>query len=342
MSVVSTKSEAPTPKRLQKARESGDSGASHVLSQAVGFGVAAIALPSATRAAVQTIQHWMIDVLRSRDAHFDVRMLALSILSILLPLLLIVAVASSVVQLIQTRGIVSAKRLALDSTRLLPRVSNLISLGRVVAVGRALIAAVVVGAVVVYLARAHVRDLAMTVGRTSAAAMVAGTLTEKLIYYAAVLGIALGFLDAFVVHKMWMFRLRMSKDEVRREHREAEGDPEHKAARERAHHEVLFSVQLANVKSAHIVVVNPTHIACALRYREGDDDAPVLVAAGMGANALQIIDAARAYGVPILRDVPLARSLYELAIDEGIPEILYETVAEVLRAVWEEHDSAGT
>jgi flagellar biosynthesis protein FlhB len=92
---------------------------------------------------------------------------------------------------------------------------------------------------------------------------------------------------------------------------------------------------VANVKNATVVVINPTHIACALRYDEEEgDDAPLVVAVGEGDLARQIVEAARAYGVPVLRDVPLARALVELVPGDRIPEELYEAVAEILREAW--------
>jgi flagellar biosynthesis protein FlhB len=94
---------------------------------------------------------------------------------------------------------------------------------------------------------------------------------------------------------------------------------------------------LAKVKEASVVIVNPTHLACALRYDEKDGDAaPVVVASGRGDMAARIIQAAEAYGVPVLRDVPLARALIELEVGEEIPEALYEAVAEILKLAWEE------
>jgi len=82
--------------------------------------------------------------------------------------------------------------------------------------------------------------------------------------------------------------------------------------------------------------VNPTHLACALKYKDDEDQAPVVVASGEGDLAERIVRAARDYGIPIVRDVPLAHALSELEVGEVIPEALYEAVAEILRAAWEE------
>jgi type III secretion protein U len=128
----------------------------------------------------------------------------------------------------------------------------------------------------------------------------------------------------------------MSKDEVKREHKESEGDPQMKAARERAHKEVIAQATVANVRTASVVIVNPTHLATALRYDEKEgDEAPVVVASGDGDLAARIVRAAHDYGVPVVRDVPLARALAELEVGDAIPEALYEAVAEILRDAME-------
>ena len=92
---------------------------------------------------------------------------------------------------------------------------------------------------------------------------------------------------------------------------------------------------MAAVKKADVVVVNPTHIAVALKYDRVDMDAPIVAAKGAELMAEQIRKIAKESDVPILRDVPLARALYELEIDSAIPEKLYEAVAEVLRWVYQ-------
>ncbi|HEX3772260.1 MAG TPA: EscU/YscU/HrcU family type III secretion system export apparatus switch protein, partial [Polyangiaceae bacterium] len=140
-----------------------------------------------------------------------------------------------------------------------------------------------------------------------------------------------------VMRRSWLARLRMTKEEVRRDHRDAEGDPMMRAARRRAYQDLLTQATIASVRSATVVVVNPTHLACALRYDEkGGDDAPVVVASGEGDLAAHIARAAREWGIPVVRDVPLARALVELEAGTAIPEALYEAVAEILRDLAEE------
>jgi flagellar biosynthesis protein FlhB len=98
---------------------------------------------------------------------------------------------------------------------------------------------------------------------------------------------------------------------------------------------------VAEVRKADVVVVNPDHIAVALRYDRDGEAAPVVVARGERLLAERIKQVAREAGVPIFRDVTLARSLRELAEGAEIPAALYEAVAEILRAVYAMNEGAG-
>jgi type III secretion protein U len=180
--------------------------------------------------------------------------------------------------------------------------------------------------------RDHAIDFARTSGRWAAVGVVIGGVGTPLLWRVALVCVALGALDLLVTRQAWIRRLRMTKDEVTREQKESEGDPHMKAARARAHRELLTQAAIASVRTANVVVVNPIHLACALRYDErAGDPAPVVVASGEGEIAAEIARAAWTFAVPLVTDVPLARALYELAVGETIPETLYEAVAEVLR-----------
>jgi flagellar biosynthesis protein FlhB len=175
--------------------------------------------------------------------------------------------------------------------------------------------------------------LVETAGEPARVGALALVLGRSLGVGVACVGLALALVDLGIVHRAWRQRHRMTKDEVRREFREAEGDPEVKAKRRRAHQEALAGSIVNAVRQATVVVVNPTHLASALRYVEGEDAAPRVVAQGEGDLARYIMEAARAYGIPCIQDVPLARALRELQLGDEIPEVLYEAVAEILREV---------
>jgi type III secretion protein U len=145
-------------------------------------------------------------------------------------------------------------------------------------------------------------------------------------------------LDA--LYRRWQHArdLRMTKDEVKREHKESEGDPHTKHAREKLHREMLAEATLDNVRKASFVVTNPTHYAVALAWDEETMEAPAMVAKGEGEFARRIIAEAQRAGVPVLRDAPLARSLHELEVGDAIPEALYEAVAAVVGYLADGHD----
>jgi type III secretion protein U len=144
----------------------------------------------------------------------------------------------------------------------------------------------------------------------------------------AALLLAFGLADLLVVRARHRRALKMTRDEVRREHREDEGDPLHREERRRLHRAAL---EAAPVSRATCVVVNPTHLAIALLHDRALEDAPRVLAKGAGAAAARIRSAARRAGVPVVRDVPLARALWRLAeVGEEIPEDLYEAAAAVL------------
>jgi flagellar biosynthesis protein FlhB len=183
-------------------------------------------------------------------------------------------------------------------------------------------------------------------GAPASTVAVAAMAARKVAIVAASIATAFAAIDTIVSLHLWRARLKMTRDEVVREHKESEGDPEVKRRREELRHELLAAQAIAAVREGTVVVVNPTHLACALKYRGGKaddgeadpDEAPTLLAKGEGALALRMIEAARVYGVPVVRDVPVARALYELETGTEIPEALYEAVAEVLRAAWEDGD----
>ena len=125
----------------------------------------------------------------------------------------------------------------------------------------------------------------------------------------------------------------MTKQEVKDENKQSEGDPQVKAQIRSRQHAMSRNRMMAAVPDATAVIVNPTHIAIAIRYAPGDL-APTVVAKGRGAIALRIREEAERHGVPIMRDIPLARALHaSCEIGQDIPVDLYEAVARILAIV---------
>lgn len=161
-------------------------------------------------------------------------------------------------------------------------------------------------------------------GALDAALPLVGGLALRLAAALAVVGAA----ELALERRRLRRALRMTRDEVRRELREDEGDPAHRAERRRLHRTLL---EAGAVARATVVVVNPTRLAVALRHERGGDGAPRVVAKGSGDAAARIRSQARRAGVPVVRDVPLARALHRLAdVGDEIPEELYDAAAALL------------
>ena len=338
---MSEKTEEPTPRKLRKAREDGDSPVSAPLVQAFGFVIALALAPAAIGAAAARAGSLVRATLEEVPRPASAAQIALDVMMLSLPLLFAAAVGAAAVGFVQTGGIVTMKKLAPDLSRANPvtGLKNIFTAQRMLGVVRALVAALVVGWLAVRLIIDYAGDLTHTIGSVSAAVALSGDLVRRLGWIAALVGIALAGADVLITRRAWFKRHRMTKDEVKREYKESEGDPEIKAARKRAHQEVLAGAMVAAVRDATVVVVNPTHLATALRYRDDEDEAPRMVAQGAGDLARRMMDAARAFGVPVVRDVPVARALSELEIGDEIPEELYEAVAEILREAWTESEA---
>jgi len=143
-------------------------------------------------------------------------------------------------------------------------------------------------------------------------------------------------LQRYQVHK----RLKMTKQEVKDEMKDAEGRPEVKAQIRRRQREMANSKMMAKVKDADVVITNPQHFAVALSYDPTADGAPILVAKGTDELARRIRELAREEGVELFESPQLARALYfTTQVDDTIPEALYHAVAQVIAYVFSLNDA---
>ncbi|SCA57906.1 Flagellar biosynthetic protein FlhB [Candidatus Terasakiella magnetica] len=129
----------------------------------------------------------------------------------------------------------------------------------------------------------------------------------------------------------FMKQMKMTKQEVKDEHKQSEGDPQIKAKIRQLRMERARQRMMAAVPTSDVIVTNPTHYACALEYKQDDMQAPKLVAKGMDDLAMRIREVGEANEVPIVENPPLARALYaSVEIDQEIPAEHYAAVAEVI------------
>ncbi|MGF0537398.1 flagellar biosynthesis protein FlhB [Agrobacterium sp. ES01] len=145
----------------------------------------------------------------------------------------------------------------------------------------------------------------------------------------------LAVVDLFWTRHHWYSNLRMTKQEIKDEYKQAQGDPivksrQRSIARDRARRRMID-----NVPRATMIITNPTHFAVALRYVREESDAPVVIAKGQDLIALRIREIAREHDIPIFEDPPLARSMFaQVSVDSVIPSIFYKAVAELVHRVY--------
>jgi len=164
---------------------------------------------------------------------------------------------------------------------------------------------------------------------------VMGSLAWRLVAAAIPLIVMIGVAD--YSYSWWRMneQLKRTDQEVKDDHKNNDGDPQMKARRRQKAKELLFNGSLAAVAEADVVLTNPTHYAVALRYRRGQDLAPVVVAKGVDIGAARIRRAALKAGVPRVENRPLARALWKgTKVNHPIPEALYAAVAKILAVIW--------
>ncbi|AOI81143.1 MULTISPECIES: flagellar biosynthesis protein FlhB [Burkholderia] len=341
------KTEAATPRRREKAREEGQVARSRELASfallAAGFyGAWLLAGPSGGHLQAMLRGAFLFD----RATAFDTnRMLSaagsasLEGFAALLPLLALTGVAALLAPMALGGWLISQKTFELKFDRLNPisGLGRIFSIQGPIQLGMSLAKTLVVGViggVAIWRSKDELLGLAMQplgVALPDALHLVAvccGTTVAGMLVVAA--------LD--VPYQIWQYnkKLRMTKEEVKREHRENEGDPHVKGRIRQQQRAIARRRMMAAVPKADVVVTNPTHFAVALQYTDGEMRAPKVVAKGVNLVAARIRELAAEHNVPLLEAPPLARALYHnVELEREIPGSLYSAVAEVLAWVYQ-------
>ena len=166
-------------------------------------------------------------------------------------------------------------------------------------------------------------------------------LIGKTVAYAFSTFFVLALID--YVYERWKFErsIKMTKEEIKEEGREAEGSPLIKAKIRSMQRDMARRRMMEAVPKATVVITNPTHIAVALLYRKDRTSAPKVIAKGKGYVAEKIREIARKNSVPIMEDKPLARALFKVKLDSYIPEELYRAVAKILAYIYKMKGAAA-
>jgi len=166
-----------------------------------------------------------------------------------------------------------------------------------------------------------------------------GHAVNLLLWMFLVLALSIGIIAAVdAPYQVWNHtrQLKMTKQEIKDEHKNTEGNPEIKGRIKRTQYEMSQRRQMAEVPNADVIITNPTHFSVALKYDAAVGGAPILVAKGIDEMALHIRTIAKEHNVEILQSPALARSLYYTAeVDQDIPEELYAAVAQVLAFIYQ-------
>jgi flagellar biosynthesis protein FlhB len=336
-----------TPRRLEQARERGQVARSRELTTAAVALTAAIAMSGLGPVLYQHCARLLHDGLSfDRNAAFDPdRMLvglhlgSSDMLMNTMPMLGLLLVATLAAPLLLSGWIFTVQSLVPDFSRLDPRrgLKNLLSpqsLAELIkAVGKCVLLGGIGGWSVMH-SWGEMQYLAMR-DASSAASQMGSIVTTG--FFALVGGLLLiALID--VPLQLWRYYhgLRMTREEVRQEQREMEGDPQLKARIRSQQRAIARKRMMAAVPKASVIVTNPTHYAIALEYREGTMRAPRLVAKGMNLVALRIREIGETHNVTVVEAPPLARALYRhTEIGDEIPQALYTVVAQVLAYVFQ-------
>jgi flagellar biosynthesis protein FlhB len=335
-----SRTEEATPKKKDKLRSEGSIAKSADVGGAAVMIAGGVALASSADAAAREVAAVCTRCFSLQDHADPLRALeallpALS--TALLPLLGATMIAGIVAGVAQTRGLFSFSLLAPKPERLnpLPNLKTVLpTKDSAIEIGKQLVKITVVGFVVYEIVSNALPEFGVlaTSSPMVAAATVGAVATDVAIYGGVVFAV-LAAADYWLAIRKFSTDAKMSKEDVKEEHKEQEGRPEVKARRRHKAREIAKRRAIADVKNATVLVCNPTHIAIALRYDAGTP-APIVIAKGTDDVALKMRAEGRHHGIPIVENRPLARALNASAkIGKPIPVDLYRAVAEIIAHV---------
>ena len=336
------KTEKPTPQRIKKARKEGQIPRTQELGTWAGVAVASALLPMLVGNAFDAVGRLFVQigsVAENPEAEAVSALLgeALSaFLGTLLPtaigLMLVGALASAA----QGGVTVSAKGMkpTLKKLNPFPGMKRMFGTHGLWEAVKAVLKTVALGTVVI-VTSGRAQALVSASGALPLSAVVATFADSAVLMFrvVAVTGLVIAIADYVIVRMQIMKKLKMSKYEIQQEHKQSEGDPHVKAQRRAAALAMSRNRMMADVATADVLLVNPTHVAVALRY-EPERGAPRVVAKGADEIAAKLREKAAEARVPLVQDVPLARALHaSCEIGQEVPPQLFTAVARVLAFV---------
>ncbi|MBI4809628.1 MAG: flagellar type III secretion system protein FlhB [Nitrosomonadales bacterium] len=341
------KTESPSQRRLDQAREEGQVARSRELSTFLGLMVGGAGLWMMGSALLQSL----ITVLREgltldKELAFKTELLlprlhelSMEALLAFLPLLGLLLLVAAFSPLLLNGWLFTLKPLQPNLNKLNPLtgIGRMFSTNSLMELAKAVAKSLVVGGIGAWVVW-HNREAVLML--VSEPVHIAIPHLGSLVWwcFAAIMGGMLLIVAVDVPFQLWEHnkKLKMTKEEVRQEAKETEGDPQVKARVRSMQREMARRRMMAEIPTADVVVTNPTHFSVALKYSENKMRAPVVVAKGSHLLAAKIREIAREHNVPILEAPPLARALHKHCdLGQPIPEALFTAVAEVLAYVYQ-------
>ncbi|HUW39632.1 MAG TPA: flagellar biosynthesis protein FlhB [Rectinemataceae bacterium] len=342
------RTEEPSEYKLRKAREDGKVAKSQELVAAVGLLLPALALALLAPYLARTMQE-MVKFYFARAAEVDITRdagpLAASFFSFFVrltaPLAAVAVVSALFSNILQVGFIFSLKPITPDFSRIVPRFGEYLrktafSMQALFGLLKSVFKIAVIG-LVAYMSVRNQIDRIVTLFTTplGESIMFIGSLAVRLIIQAAIATLLLSVPDYLFQRHQYMESLKMTKEEVKEEHKQQEGDPLVRSRLRQRMRELLSRNMAANVPKADVVITNPTHFAVALEWDRDRMAAPLVTAKGQDEVALRIRRIAEENGVPVVENRPLARALYaDVEIGDAIPEKYYQAIATVLAHVY--------
>ena len=343
---MSDKTEEPTPKKKKDARKQGNIAKSAEVNKAMTFIAILVVIYMMSGSIISELQGFIVNILSGdfsmtmNDNTIKILMfkVMMSFMKIVLPISLIIMVFGILGSLIQTGLFFSMESLKPKFSKLNPLtgLKNMFSMKAIVN----LIKSMVVICIMIYLGYSFMSknfegiiksgDIYLPYMFNIVLDLIKSILTSITLAVAVVAVLDYGY-EKFS-HKKG---LKMTKQEVKEEYKQMEGDPHIKGKIKQKQRQMANQRMMQAVPSSTVIVTNPTHISIAIRYEQGKDTTPIVVAKGADEVAFRIREIAKSHDIPIIENVPLARLIYkEVDIDQEIPEEMYKAVAEVLVAVY--------
>ena len=351
------KTEPATPKRKEEARRQGQVAVSRDVSTAAvllgGIGLLGAMLPLGLQKMTEMTRQgltlsfpgaWYRNI--SIDQVYTILIqTGVTVGALSLPIVLGVVMLGSVATLLQTGLLWKTTAFKLDWSRINPvkGFSRLASLRSVMELVKGLLKIAIITGIALWVTRHDMLRIPELIQfELSGVLPLAGNLAFKVGLAVSGAIAMLAVLDYAYQRYEWERSLRMSKQEIKEEQKAAEGDPLIKSRVRTVQRELVKKRMLAAVKTADVVITNPTHLAVALKYDTATMAAPVVVAKGAGVIAERIRELARHHSVPVVENKFVARTVFKLVdIGKEIPHDLYRAVAEILAFVYRARGGAA-